>query len=113
MPLTDEERFRFDLTGFLVRPAILKSEQVSAIVEQIERIHHDPESLSPEERDVPGGAASILIDHPRVIEVLHEIIGPDIRLENCNSIWRLAQLFHQSQVFCPRSYYCSPVLMLG
>ncbi|MEM7345351.1 MAG: phytanoyl-CoA dioxygenase family protein [Chloroflexota bacterium] len=88
MAFTDEERFRFDLTGFLVRPAILNPDEVTAIVDQIDRIHHNAESLPREERDIPGGASSILIDHPKVIEVLHEIIGPDIRLENCGSIWR-------------------------
>ena len=74
--MTDEEKFRFDLSGFLVRPAILECDEVNAIVEQIERIHHDPESLPPEHRAVPGGPASVLIDHPKVLDVLHEIIGP-------------------------------------
>ena len=38
--MTDEEKFRFDLSGFLVRPAILERDEVkAAIVEQIERIH--------------------------------------------------------------------------
>ncbi len=41
MTMTDEERFRFDLTGYLVRPAILSAEEVAAIVDQVERIHHD------------------------------------------------------------------------
>ena len=54
--MTDEEKFRFDLSGFLVRPAILERDEVDAIVEQIERIHHNPESLPPEHRAVPGGA---------------------------------------------------------
>ena len=75
MGLTEEERFRFDLTGFLVRPAILTPDEVAAIVDQADRIRHNPESLPPEQRAIPGGAASLLIDHPRVIEVLHEIIG--------------------------------------
>ena len=88
MAMTDEERFRFDLTGFLVRPAILEAAEVAAIVAQIDRIKHAPESLPPEHRDVPGGPASILIDHPQVIDVLHEVIGPDIRLENCSCVWR-------------------------
>ena len=86
--MTDEEKFRFDLTGFLVRPAILTRDEVDAIVEQIDRIHHNPESLPSEHRAVPGGPASVLIDHPQVIDVLHEIIGPEIRLENCFSVWR-------------------------
>ena len=89
MAMTEEERFRFDLAGFLVRPAILMPDEVAAIVDQADRIRHNPESLPPEHRRVPGGAASLLIDHPKVIEVLHEIIGPDIRLEACGLTWRL------------------------
>ncbi len=88
MAMTAEERFRFDLSGFLVRPAILAPNEIDAIVDQIDRIKHDPESLPPEHRDVPGGPASILIDHPQVIDVLHEVIGADIRLENCSCVWR-------------------------
>jgi hypothetical protein len=86
--MTDEERFRFDLTGFLVRPAILAQDEIDAIYDQIDRIHHDRESLPPECRGVPGGPASLLIDHPKVIDALHEIIGPDIRLENAYALWR-------------------------
>ncbi|MDA0746714.1 MAG: phytanoyl-CoA dioxygenase family protein [bacterium] len=88
MGMTDEEKFRFDLTGFLVRPAVLKKEEIEAIVEQIDRIKHDPESLPLEHRAVPGGPASVLIDHPKVIEVLHEVIGPEVRLEGCVGVWR-------------------------
>ena len=88
MAMTEEERFRFDLTGFLVRPAILKPDEVAAIVDQIDRIKHDPKSLPPEHRDVPGGPASILIDHPQVVDVIREVIGPDIRLEGCSCVWR-------------------------
>ena len=88
MPMTDEERFRFDLTGFLVRPAILDPVETAAIVDQIDRISDDRESLAPEHRAIPGGPASLLIDHPKVIEVLHEIIGPDIRLESCGHVRR-------------------------
>ena len=88
MAMTEEERFRFDLTGFLVRPAVLTADEVAAIIDQIDRIKHDPQSLPPEQRDVPGGPSSVLIDHPRVIDVLHEVIGPDIRLENCSCVWR-------------------------
>lgn len=86
--MTDEEKFRFDLTGFLVRPAILAPDEIAAIVDQIDRIKHDPESLSPAERAMPGGAASLLIDHPKVMEVLHEIIGKDVRLEGTFCVWR-------------------------
>ena len=86
--MTDEEKFRFDLTGFLVRPAILAPDEIAAIIAQIDRIKHDSESLPPAERGVPGGASSVLIDHPKVIEVLHEIIGKDVRLEGTFCVWR-------------------------
>ena len=88
MGMTEAERFHFDLSGFLVRPAILTADEVAEIRDQIDRIKHKPESLPPEHRCVPGGPASLLIDHPKVIEVLHEIIGPNIRLEGCGCVWR-------------------------
>ena len=88
MGMTDEEKFRFDLNGFLVRPAILAEDEIAALVDQIDRIHHDPESLPAAARAMPGGAASLLIDHPKVTEVLHEIIGPEIRLEGTYCVWR-------------------------
>ena len=61
--MTDEEKFRFDLNGFLVRPAILEEDEIAAIIDQIDRIKHYPKSLPPEQRDVPGGPSSLLIDH--------------------------------------------------
>ena len=88
MKMTDEERFRFDLNGYLLRPAILSQDEIDAIVDQIDRIKHDPESLPPEHRAVPGGPSSVVIDHPMVIGVLHDIIGPEIRMESSFCIWR-------------------------
>ena len=53
-----------------MRPSILAPEEVAAIREQVYLIKHDSEALPPHERRVPGGAASLLIDHPKVVEVL-------------------------------------------
>src|SRR3954469_5441878 len=88
MAMTEEERFRFDLAGFFVRPAILTPGEVAAIVDQIDRIAHDPLSLPPAHRAVPGGPASLLIDHPKVTDVLFQVIGPDVRLEHSVAVWR-------------------------
>jgi hypothetical protein len=88
MAMTESERFHFDLAGFVVRPAILAADEIEAIVDQIDRIKHDPDSLPPALRAVPGGPSSVLIDHPRVVDVLHDIIGPEIRLESSGSVWR-------------------------
>ena len=88
MAMTESERFHFDLAGFVVRPAILAADEIEAIFDQIDRIKHDPDSLPPAHRAVPGGPSSVLIDHPRVVDVLHDIIGREIRLESSGSVWR-------------------------
>eukprot|EP01043_Picozoa_sp_COSAG02_P063346 COSAG02_NODE_8953_length_2384_cov_1.177243_3_plen_188_part_00 len=74
--------------GFLVRPAIITAEQCAAIREQVIAINRDPSSLPPHHQNVPGGPASLLIDHPAVLGVLHEIIGKDVRLESPGCVVR-------------------------
>ena len=37
MGMTDEEKFRFDLTGYLLREAILSADEIAAIKEQVKR----------------------------------------------------------------------------
>eukprot|EP01048_Picozoa_sp_COSAG05_P024159 COSAG05_NODE_5552_length_1144_cov_1.327273_1_plen_277_part_00 len=86
--MTDQERFHFDLSGFFVRPAVLSPAEVAVLRAQVHSITHDPYSLPPSERKCPGGASSMLIDHPKIIEVLHEIIGPEVRLEAAGCMWR-------------------------
>lgn len=95
MAMTDSEKFTFDLSGFFVRPSILQPDEIEAIKEQIYKIHHEPQSLPPSERQVPGGASSILLGHPRIIDVLEETIdpilqfgSPMIRLDSAFSSWR-------------------------
>ena len=57
--MTDGEKFRFDQTGFLVRPAILAPDEIVAIADQIDRIQHDPESAPAELRYRAGQPASL------------------------------------------------------
>ena len=72
----------------MTSPRRCSPEQVASIREQVLRISEDPESLPPEERAVPGGASSLLINHPAVLGVLHEIIGTELRLEAPGSVVR-------------------------
>lgn len=88
MVLSEEERFRFDLTGYLVRPAILDAEAIGSITEHIDRLLHDWESVPPQLRSSVSGPAEVLIDHPQVLDVLHEVIGEHIRLEGSFAVWR-------------------------
>lgn len=73
-----------------MRPSILTPEEIAAIREQVYLIKHDREALPPHERRVPGGASSILIDHPKVVEVLEELYGGKdaVRLEVAMAFWR-------------------------
>eukprot|EP01052_Picozoa_sp_SAG31_P003867 SAG31_NODE_153_length_22196_cov_24.963570_12_plen_194_part_00 len=81
---------RFDLAGFFVRPSILTAAETALLRDQVYLITHDKDALPPHERRVPGRAASLLIDHPKVIEVLQELYGgPDsMRLEHAQAFWR-------------------------
>jgi ectoine hydroxylase-related dioxygenase (phytanoyl-CoA dioxygenase family) len=101
MGLTEEERFRFDLTGFLVRPAILSSTEVAEIRDYVDRFLQSPDSLPLNIRGMPTGPAEILIDHPQVVDAVQELVGPDIRLDFSFAVWRnqgedAGQALHQA-----------------
>lgn len=78
----------YDRSKYLIRPAIISPEQVANIRAQVLAIHRDPMSLPPEHRHVPGGPSALLVDHPAVLGVLHEIIGAEVRIENPNCVVR-------------------------
>lgn len=109
MALTDEERFLFDLNGFLVREAILTPAEIEAISDQVVRLHTDPGSLPPEHRGIPGGPASVLIDHPKVVDVLTEVIGPDLRLENCFPLLRTQGRSHPQGLHAGGRDWADPI----
>lgn len=96
MAMSDDEKFVFDLNGYLVRPAILTRDEIDAIADQVRRAKHDPESLPAAERRAPGGAASLLVDHPRVVDVLTELLpgnrqhdrGNYLRCDTAFFVWR-------------------------
>ncbi|MDA0708675.1 MAG: phytanoyl-CoA dioxygenase family protein [bacterium] len=82
--LTEMETVLFDLKGYILFPAVLSAEEIVPIKEQAEKFLTDKASLPPEAQCWPGGAASVLIDHPAIMRVLHTIIDDDtekIRLE--------------------------------
>ena len=86
--MTDEERFRFDLTGFLVRPAVFPPDEVAEMVEHIRRMTMERDQLPPAHRYPPGGPLSRLIDHPQIVDVLREVIGPELRINSSYAAWR-------------------------
>jgi hypothetical protein len=84
-PMTDHERIIFDLKGFVVKPAVLSPDEVAELKAFVLRQRAEPEALPPHQRRLPGGPFERLIDHPAVMDVLQDVIDPDvekIRLEN-------------------------------
>jgi hypothetical protein len=86
--MTEEQKFLFDLNGFLIIENVLPPEQCAKLREQIYFMTHDPEQLPPAARGVPGGELAALIDHPAVLDVTHELIGTDLRLDHGYVLWR-------------------------
>ena len=83
--MSQHDRVVFDLKGYLVKPAVLDRDEVKELKEFVLQQKNNPDSLPPHERSLPGGPFARLIDHPAVMNVLLEVIDPDIekiRLEN-------------------------------
>ena len=85
LPMSDYEKFLFDLKGFLVIPSVLTSEEIAVARDHIDTYMKMPESLPEYHRSPISGPTEFLIDHPRVMGILQEVIDPDrerIRLES-------------------------------
>ena len=84
-PMSDYEKFLFDLKGFIIIPAVLTGEEVDAARAHTDAYCNRPESLPEHHRAPIAGPSEFLIDHPRVMGILREVIDPDrerIRLES-------------------------------
>ena len=84
-PMCEYEKFLFDLKGFLVIPGILTEEETRTVREHTETFLTNPENLPEPHRAPIAGPGEFLIDHPRVMGILQEVIEPRrerIRLES-------------------------------
>ena len=86
--LTEEQKFIFDLKGYILLPGVLDMDLVNRLKDQIDKLENDPESLPVTERSLPGGAFAELIDHPQVKDLLSFTIS-----ENPEK-WRLESTFY-------------------
>jgi hypothetical protein len=73
--MTDEQKYVFDLKGWIALPGLLTEEQLGPIREHQMKFVNDRESLPRSERDNHGGPSQILLDHPVVVGVLNEILS--------------------------------------
>ncbi len=100
--MTEEQRYFFDLKGYLVLRNVLSAEHVAALNAMIDRVETRPDDLPPlvrfSERHGPdiyinnmkelGGPFEALIDPEPVIPLVREMIGTRIRLNHDYGIMR-------------------------
>ena len=77
IPMTDDQRFVFDLKGWICIPNVLSEIETEAVRQHIIQLKTDPESIDPLERYSLAGPAQILLDHPVVVGVLRDILEGD------------------------------------
>lgn len=90
-PLTDEERYRFDLQGFLVRRGVLSADEVRSLHAEIDALSLPPPGDSIQSQRFTGllevgGLLRDLMDHDAVIDVVRELCGPQVRLDHAYGI---------------------------
>ena len=75
IPMTEAQKYLFDLKGFILLPALLSEEELVLIRAHQHKFLFERESLPPHERDNHGGLSQILLDHPAVVGVLNEVLS--------------------------------------
>lgn len=85
--LTEHERYRFDLDGFLVRRGALSAAEVGALNAAVDalRLPRPGESISSQRFNghlAHDQAFRDLLDHPALLGVLVDLCGPTVRLDH-------------------------------
>jgi hypothetical protein len=75
VPMTDSQKYIFDLKGWLCLPDLLSEDQLGSIREHQRKFLYERDTLPIEERDNHGGPSQVLLDHPVVVGVLNEILS--------------------------------------
>jgi hypothetical protein len=84
IPMTDEQKYWFDIKGWHVLPALFNEDELKPIRAHQMRFLYERDTLPAHERDNHGGASEVLLDHPAVVGVLNEIISHQpITSEEC------------------------------
>ncbi|MYF73796.1 MAG: hypothetical protein F4175_10595, partial [Gemmatimonadetes bacterium] len=65
-PMSEEQKYTFDLKGWICLPGLLSEEELIPIREHQMKFLNESETLPPDERDNHGGASQILLDHQSV-----------------------------------------------
>ena len=78
VPMSEEQRFLFDLKGWLLVPGALEDGEIEEMREHLRLVRDEPEKLAPEDRFGYAGPVSRLHDHPAVVGILRSIIASDV-----------------------------------
>jgi Phytanoyl-CoA dioxygenase (PhyH) len=96
--MTDEERYTFDLQGFLVRRGVLGHDELTAIHAEIDAQGYPApdDTISGQRFSGYLGALSAplmtsLMDHESVLDVVLEVNGPNARLDHTYGIYMAPQ----------------------
>jgi hypothetical protein len=86
-PLSDSERYAFDLYGFVVRRQALDPGEIQAVRDAVHRLQLPPPGATVQSQRFTGHLAADqvfrdLIDHRAVLEPLREMCGPKVRLDH-------------------------------
>ena len=76
--MTPEQKFHFDLKGWVMIPAVLDNSTINACKKQLDLIHNHRDQLEEMEQIKPSltGPLLELLDHPVLVDILNELIGP-------------------------------------
>ncbi len=97
VPPTQEQKYLFDMHGWLLVPGVLSGDELEEMQEFGYRLRHDPESIPAHERSPLGGPMQKLADHPNVVGFLNEFLAhpalssPEcygFRMESCHMFYR-------------------------
>lgn len=95
--LTTEQKYLFDLRGWLLIPGVLSADEAAEMRDFCLRLKFKPESIPEHERNTLGGPLQRLADHPLVVGFMNEFVaypglsGRDcygFRQESCHLFYR-------------------------
>ena len=76
VPMTDEQKYLFDLRGWILLPALLTTEECDAAREFLLKYCHNKESLPENRRHLYADPAmQVMLEHPVLMGILNEILS--------------------------------------
>ncbi len=90
-PLTDEERYTFDVRGYVVRRNVLSEGELRRLQIEVDALRLPPAGTSIQSQRFDrivdaGGLMRDLIDDPAILDVIRELCGAQVRLDHAYGI---------------------------